>query len=115
MYLNNDVSQKIYNPSTDVGSLTDMTYKSIDIDYLKNQNLTLDLGDITDISIKNNYYKTVIFNLWSDLKTFNLDKYWNKQTLLNIISSNSKSNENIEELEKLRQFYLKYRKTIGLD
>ncbi|AUB32057.1 FtsX-like permease family protein [Spiroplasma floricola] len=115
MYLNNNVSQKIYNPSTDVGSLTDMTYKSIDIDYLKNQNLTLDLGDITDIWTKNNYYKTVIFNLWPDLKSFNLDKYWNKQSLLNIISSDAKANENIEELEKLRQFYLKYRNTIGID
>ncbi|WP_338984857.1 ABC transporter permease [Spiroplasma endosymbiont of Diplazon laetatorius] len=114
MYLQNNVSQKIYNPSTDVGALNDMTYKSIDMNYLKNKDLYLDLGEINDIPTKNNYYKTVIFNLWPDLKNYGLDKYWNKQQMLSVISSNSKSNEYIDELEKLRQFYLKYRDSVGI-
>ncbi|ALD66801.1 ABC transporter permease [Spiroplasma cantharicola] len=114
MFLQNNVSEKIYNPSIDVGSLNDMTYKSIDIDYLKNDNLTIELGDIGQDQ-KNNFYKTVIFNLWSDLKNFNLDKYWNKQAIIDVLASDSKSKENIEDLEKIRQFYLKYKNAIGLE
>ncbi|WP_339030184.1 ABC transporter permease [Spiroplasma endosymbiont of Cantharis nigra] len=114
MFLQNNVSEKIYNPSIDVGSLNDMTYKSIDIDYLKNDNLTIELEDMPQ-DVKNNFYKTVIFNLWSDLNNFNLDKYWSKQAIIEILASDSKSRDNIEDLEKIRQFYLKYKNAMGLD
>ncbi|AGR42449.1 ABC transporter permease [Spiroplasma diminutum] len=113
MYLKNDISQKIYNPSTDVGSLNDMTYKSLDLDYLKNDKLTIDLGNMENQ--KEQLYKTVMLNLWPDLKNYGIDKYWNKNSLLDILVSDSKSKENIEDLEKIRQFYLKYKNALGIE
>ncbi|WP_158499953.1 ABC transporter permease [Spiroplasma culicicola] len=115
MYIQNNINQKVYNPSTDVGALNDMTYKTIDLDYLKNLDLTIELPSGTSLEQKNTFYKTVILNLWSDLKNFSIDKYWNKEDLKEILFSDTKSKEHINDLEKLRQFYIKYRYTLGLE
>lgn len=115
MFVENNTNAKIYNPSTDVGSLNDLTYKAIDMDYLKNQALKIEVPKGTSQTQKNTFYKTVILNLWNDLKVYNIDKYWNKEDLKPILFSDTKSKEYINNLENIRQFYLKYCYTIGLE
>lgn len=115
MYITNNIPAKFYELPTDISNLNNMTYKTISIDYLKNPNLNIDFPKNITEQDKNIYFKTIIFNLWPDLKNYNIHKYWDKNAFLNVITSNNKIKENIEYLEKLRQFYIKYRNTIGLD
>ncbi|AKU79615.1 ABC transporter permease [Spiroplasma turonicum] len=115
MYINNNISNKVFKPSDDLSSLNDLTYKNIDIDYLKNFNLNIDgIGSNVSQEQKDNFTKITILNLWKDLKNFKLDKYWKKESLLKVILSNSSSAESIDDLEAIRLFYSKYKNSIGL-
>lgn len=112
MYTSYQVNSQIYNPSLDLGTLNNMTHKAVDLTYLTNPNLTIETHGNVD---PNPFKKPVIFNLWPDLKNYNWDIYWSKNSIINILQSENKLKDNLESLEKIRQFYWKYHQTVGLD
>ncbi|AKX34029.1 ABC transporter permease [Spiroplasma litorale] len=114
MIIENNTSNKIYSPSEDLSTLNDLSYKNIDISYLQNFDLKIDFGDIKDEEQIKNFSKITIMNLWTDLKNYKFDKYWDKNALIKVLISDSESLEKIEDLESIRLFYLKYKNSIGL-
>ncbi|QBQ07328.1 ABC transporter permease [Spiroplasma gladiatoris] len=107
--INNQTSAKFYTPSNDLGELNNMTYKSFDIDYLKNKDLKLQNGSELLVS-------SLTGSLWPDLYKY-VKQSWleDKKTFMDVLFDNVKSKEQINDLENLRLFYLKYRNTIGLN
>ncbi|QEH61372.1 ABC transporter permease [Spiroplasma chinense] len=113
MYLNNDISADVYKPKSDVITMTNLLYKNLNKEFLQNTNLDLEtkVEGIDESVLKS----TIISSVWSDYKNFNIDKYSKKETLLAILNDEQKLKDRIDDVENLRLFYLKYRRTIGLN
>ncbi|ASP28136.1 ABC transporter permease [Spiroplasma corruscae] len=116
MFIENNIKNTSFSPSKDLTSLNDLTYKAIDINYLKDFDLSIDsIPNQNNDEQVENYRKLTIMNLWKDLKNYKLDKYWKKESLLKVILNPKLAEENIEDLESIRIFYFKYKNSIGLD
>ncbi len=112
MYLNNTISADVYSPKEDVGTLTDLLYKNLNKKFLTNQDLKLEVPDGVD---KNTAYTSVISGVWNDYSYFGLNNFIEKKQLFEFIKNSVSLKEHLDELEKLRLFYINYRKTIGLN
>ncbi|ARU92213.1 ABC transporter permease [Spiroplasma clarkii] len=110
MYVQNQISAQAYSADTNLATLGNMTYKSFGIDFLKNPNLTIGTGQ----AVNSSYYKAIAINLWQDLTAYGLDTYWDKNQFVELLNSNTLAKERVEDLEKIRLFYLKYKNTIGI-
>ncbi|AOG60086.1 ABC transporter permease [Spiroplasma helicoides] len=110
MYAKNQISGSLFTPSNDLGELNDTTYKNINLDYLKRKELELSGSN------NKNLLASLTNSLWPDLfKYVRKDWLLSKQSFMDVLFDNVKSKENVNDLENLRLFYLKYRNTIGLN
>ncbi|WP_170264667.1 ABC transporter permease [Spiroplasma tabanidicola] len=112
-YLKNNISSKFFNPSNDLGELNDMSYKNIDLDYLKSKDLYLQNNsqNSSDLLIT-----SLTGSLWPDIYRY-VKPSWlnNKKEFMDVLFNANNSRNAIEDLENMRLFYLKYKHTIGLN
>lgn len=110
MYAQQNISADVFSASTDLSTLNNMAYRAFDIQFLQNMNLTIGDGTLSNPL----HYRAVALNLWSDLSTHGFDIYWNREQFAALLNDDVASAINIEDLERIRQFYLKYQNTIGI-
>ncbi|AXK51132.1 ABC transporter permease [Spiroplasma alleghenense] len=107
-YLTGKINPETYSPTFNPRDLTNLLYKNTSKEFLKSNKISLAAGD-------NVLAKIIIDSTWSDYSKYSLSEIKDKNTILKMTESYQAAKENVESLEKLRKFYLKYRDTVGLD
>ncbi|WP_338973006.1 ABC transporter permease [Spiroplasma endosymbiont of Panorpa germanica] len=107
-YLTGKINPETYSPTFNPRDLTNLLYKNTSKEFLKSNKIKLAADDGV-------LSKIIVESTWSDYAKFGLSEFKDKKTILNMTKDYQAAKENVENLEKMRKFYLKYRDTVGLD
>lgn len=107
-YKTGEINSETYSPTYNATDLTNMLYKNISKEYLKSGKIKI--SDSSKILTP-----TIISSVWSDYQTMGLDTFSTRNAIEKLVGTYPDAQKNVQQLDILRSFYLKYRTTIGLD